>query len=230
MTTFDTPSQALISVQKRIAEAARAADRDPAEITLLAVSKRHPASAVAALADAGQLHFGENYVSEAVDKMGQLADRNLMWHFIGPIQSNKTRPIARHFSWVHSVDRAKILRRLNDARGPELPPLNCCIQVNLEDEASKSGASESEAAQLVELAATLPHIGLRGLMCIPRPSQEVSEQRAVFRRLRELRDSLRRPDRDLSVLSMGMSGDLEAAVAEGSTMVRVGTALFGPRP
>ncbi len=216
-------------MKKRIAEAARAAGRAPDEITLLAVSKRHPTSAIASLAYAGQRAFGENYVSEAVDKIERLAERNLEWHFIGPIQSNKTRLIAEHFSWVHSVDRAKILRRLDEARSSDQPPLNCCIQVNLEQESSKSGASVDEVAQLVTLADELPNIALRGLMCIPRPSTDQAEQREVFGRLRELRDSLRRPGLELPVLSMGMSGDLEAAIAEGATIVRVGTALFGPR-
>lgn len=216
-------------MQNRIAEAARAAGRAPEEVTLLAVSKRHPASAIASLADAGQRAFGENYVSEAVDKIERLGERHLEWHFIGPIQSNKTRLIAQHFSWVHSVDRAKILRRLAEARSSDHPPLNCCLQVNLEAESSKSGASVDDVGALIELATTLPQLALQGLMCIPRPSSDADEQRAVFRRLRELRDSLRGPGVELPVLSMGMSGDLEAAIAEGATMVRIGTALFGPR-
>lgn len=216
-------------MKKRIAEAARAAGRAPDEITLLAVSKRHPSSAIASLADAGQRAFGENYVSEAVDKIERLAERALQWHFIGPIQSNKTRLIAQHFSWVHSVDRPKILRRLAEARTSDQPPLNCCLQVNLEAESSKSGAAVENVGELVELATALPQIALQGLMCIPRLSSDADEQRAVFRRLRELRDSLRGTGVELPVLSMGMSGDLEAAIAEGATMVRIGTALFGPR-
>ncbi len=196
---------------------------------MLAVSKRHPASAVAQLADAGQVDFGENYVSEALEKMAALASRPLSWHFIGPVQSNKTSAIAQHFSWVHSVDRGKILRRLSAARPRDLPPLSCCLQINLENEPSKSGARADQARELAELAASLPGIRLQGLMCIPRPSTDDQALRAVFARLAQLRDTISSPEQPLPVLSMGMSSDLEAAIAEGSTMVRVGTALFGPR-
>ncbi len=227
--TFDTPLQPLISVKKRITEAALAAGRNPDNITLLAVSKRHPAKAVEKLVAAGQRHFGENYVSEALEKMAAVSNPSLHWHFIGPIQSNKTRDIARNFSWVHSVDRAKILQRLSDARPANAAPINCCLQINLEGELSKSGATELQAKALVTLACQLPGIHLRGLMCIPAPSHNRPQQESVFGRLRKLRDSLRTPDLPLDVLSMGMSGDLEAAISQGSTMVRVGTALFGPR-
>ncbi|MFK7955914.1 MAG: YggS family pyridoxal phosphate-dependent enzyme [Lysobacterales bacterium] len=227
--TFDTPLQPLISVKKRIAEAAVAAGRNPHDITLLAVSKRHPAQAVEKLVSEGQRHFGENYVSEALEKMAALSVPALHWHFIGPIQSNKTRDIAHNFSWVHSVDRSKILLRLNDARPASAPPLNCCLQINIEGEASKSGASVQQAEELVNLASQLPRLHLRGLMCIPAPSTDRAQQEAVFARLRQLRDSLRRPELPLEVLSMGMSGDLEAAITQGSTIVRIGTALFGPR-
>jgi len=181
------------------------------------------------LADLGQRDFGENYVSEALEKQTALAERNLIWHFIGPIQSNKTTALAQQFQWVHSVDRAKILRRLSDARPRDLPPLNVCLQVNLQDEASTSGAAPEGIAELAALATQLPGLKLRGLMCIPKASSDVAQQRTVFARLRQLLAGLA-DNAELDTLSMGMSGDLESAVAEGATWVRIGTALFGPRP
>ncbi|MEM9530640.1 MAG: YggS family pyridoxal phosphate-dependent enzyme [Pseudomonadota bacterium] len=229
MRPTDALQNKLAAVRDRIHQAEEAAGRQPEEIRLLAVSKRHPAALIAALAELGQRDFGENYVSEALEKQEQLADLPLTWHFIGPIQSNKTAAIARHFNWVHSVDRAKILRRLSSSRPADEPPLNVCLQVNLEQEASKSGAAPEGVADLAALAADLPGLRLRGLMCIPQPTDDPQRQQEVFRRLRELLASL--PDEyRLDTLSMGMSGDLESAVTEGATWVRIGTALFGARP
>ena len=227
--TTDALQNKLAAVRDRIHEAAKAAGRRPEEIHLLAVSKRHPAALIAGLAALGQRDFGENYVSEALEKQEQLADLPITWHFIGPIQSNKTAAIARHFAWVHSVDRAKILRRLSSSRPADQPPLNICLQVNLEQEASKSGAAPQAVAELAALAGELPGLRLRGLMCIPQPTDDPQQQREVFGQLRALLNSLP-PSDHLDTLSMGMSGDLESAVAEGATWVRIGTALFGVRP
>ncbi|EIK54910.1 TIM-barrel fold family protein [Stutzerimonas stutzeri TS44] len=216
----------IAKVAARIREAAQAAQRDPATVGLLAVSKTQPASAVREAFAAGLGDFGENYLQEALEKQALLADLPLTWHFIGPIQSNKTKAIAEHFAWVHSVDRLKIAERLSDQRPAHLPPLNVCLQVNVSDEQSKSGCSESEARELAAAIAALPRLRLRGLMCIPAPSDDPAVQRAAFARLRRLRDEL---GADLDTLSMGMSQDLEAAIAEGATWVRIGTALFGAR-
>lgn len=214
------------SIRARIDDACRRSGRDPAQVTLLAVSKTRSARDVAALADQGQYDFGENYLQEALEKQALLADLPLTWHFIGPIQSNKSKAIAEHFDWVHSVDRLKIAQRLSDQRPAHLPPLNVCLQVNVSDEQSKSGCSESEARELVAAISALPRLHLRGLMCIPAPSDDPAAQRAAFARLRRLRDEL---DPRMDTLSMGMSQDLEAAIAEGATWVRIGTALFGAR-
>jgi hypothetical protein len=226
-------AQNLQAVQARIAQAARAVSRDPHEVSLLAVSKTFGAEDIAAAIAAGQRAFGENYLQEALDKMAalstMLADTPITWHFIGPIQSNKTRPIAEHFDWVHSVDREKVAQRLADQRPEHLPPLNVCVQVNVSGEASKSGASFNEAAAIARTVANLPRLRLRGLMAIPEPTNDVAQQRAAFRQLRELYDALRAEGLPLDTLSMGMSGDLEAAIAEGATIVRVGTAIFGQR-
>lgn len=223
----------LQAVRERIAQAARAVSREPHEVTLLAVSKTFDAGCVAAALAAGQSAFGENYLQEALDKMAALRalqpDAAVAWHFIGPIQSNKTRPIAEHFDWAHSIDREKIAQRLSAQRPPQLPPLNVCVQVNVSNEASKSGAALDEAAAIARAAVALPRLRLRGLMAIPEPSDDVQQQRAAFRRVRELFDALRAEGLPLDTLSMGMSGDLEAAVAEGATIVRVGTAIFGQR-
>ncbi len=221
---------ALSAVQKDIAGAAETAGRNAENVHLLAVSKRHPISAIRALASVGQRAFGENYVSEAVDKIESTRDMALEWHFIGPIQSNKTAAIAQHFDWVHSIAREKVLRRLNHQRPDGLAPLNCCLQIHIGGEASKSGAPADLAATLLAAAEELPRLRLRGLMCIPPASNDVAEQRGWFAELRELFDQLCAAGYDLDTLSMGMSNDLVAAVAEGATIVRVGTALFGPRP
>ena len=198
-------------------------------MTLVAVSKTHPPEAIRAAAAAGQRDFGENYVQEAQAKMQALADLPLAWHFIGPIQSNKTRAIAETFQWVHSVDREKVAARLSDARPANLPPLNVCIEVNVSGEATKSGVAPEALAALAKRVAALPRLALRGLMAIPEPTPDAELQRKRFREVRVLKDKLAGEGIALDTLSMGMSADLEAAVAEGATMVRVGTAIFGER-
>lgn len=227
---MNTFQQRLEAVQERIREAERAASRSPGTTNLLAVSKGHAAGAVRSLAALGQRRFGESYLQEALDKQRELSGENLEWHFIGPIQSNKTRGLAEHFDWVQSVDRAKILRRLDEQRPEELSPLNVCLQVNISGEAQKGGAAPGEIAALAAAAARCSRLRLRGLMCIPAADGGEEETRAAFARTRALFHELRDEGHDLDTLSMGMSADLEAAVAEGSSMVRVGTALFGPRP
>lgn len=222
-------SDKLQAVRDRIARAARAAGRDAAEVGLLAVSKTWPLASVLEAAAAGQSAFGENYVQEAVDKALATVDRGLEWHFIGPLQSNKTRPVAEHFAWVHSVDRLKIAERLSAQRPEGLPPLQVCVQVNVSGEASKSGCAPDQTLALCRAVAALPHLKLRGLMAIPEPAADEAAQRVPFRRLRELRDAVVAAGIPLDTLSMGMSHDLEAAVAEGATIVRIGTAIFGER-
>jgi pyridoxal phosphate enzyme (YggS family) len=221
----------LEAVRQRIATAAHAAGRDAHSVTLLAVSKTFPAADVRAAYAAGQRAFGENYVQEALDKIETLADlrASLEWHFIGPLQSNKTRPVAEHFDWVHSVDRLKIAQRLSEQRPDNLPPLNVCLQVNVSGEASKSGVSIPEAVEVAQQIAALPKLNLRGLMSIPEPGGDLDAQRVPHRQLRELFERLRDDGLELDTLSMGMSSDLEAAVLEGATIVRVGTAIFGAR-
>jgi pyridoxal phosphate enzyme (YggS family) len=229
MTTLE---QRLGQVRQRIVQACVGAGRDPAGVSLLAVSKLQPAQAVRQALQAGQCAFGENYVQEALDKMAALADLRglIQWHLIGPLQSNKTRAVAEAFDWVHSVDRLKIAQRLSDQRPAGLPPLNVCLQVNTSGEDSKSGAQPDEVPQLAAAVAALPRLRLRGLMAIPEPAQGPQAQQAPHRALRLLLQNLNQRGLALDTLSMGMSDDLEAAVAEGSTMVRVGTALFGARP
>ncbi len=221
--------QHLKSVERRIRAAEAASGRADGSVALLAVSKTQPADAILAAYAAGQRAFGENYLQEALEKIRLLDRPGLEWHFIGRIQSNKTREIAENFHWVHSVCTQKQLRRLDDQRPPDMPPLNVCLQVNVSGEASKGGAAPEATAELVAYAAELPQIRLRGLMAIPEAVDEPARQRLPFRALRELRDRLARPGMSLDTLSMGMSGDLEAAIAEGATIVRIGTALFGPR-
>lgn len=221
----------LADVHARIERAAHAAGRDPQSVALLAVSKTFPADDVRAAHTAGQRAFGENYVQEAIAKIEALADlrASIEWHFIGPLQSNKTRPVAEHFDWVHSVDRLKIAQRLAEQRPDALPPLNVLLQVNVSGEASKSGVAPAEAAAVAHEIAALPKLRLRGLMSIPEPAETLEAQRAPHRMLRELFDSLRADGLALDTLSMGMSADLEAAVLEGATIVRIGTAIFGAR-
>jgi pyridoxal phosphate enzyme (YggS family) len=220
--------QRLALVRSRIEDAAVRVGRDPAEIRLVAASKTFAASAVRQAHAAGQVDVGENYVQEALDKMGEL-DLPLVWHFIGPIQSNKTRAIAEHFDWVHSVDRLKIAERLSAQRPASLPPLEICLEVNISGEASKGGVAAVDLPELAQAVAALPRLRLRGLMAIPAPSTDPAEQRAAFATVRSLYEALRAQGLELDTLSMGMSGDLEAAITEGATMVRVGTALFGER-
>jgi len=220
------------TVLQRIARAAQRAGRDPQSVTLLAVSKTFGAAQVAAVAALGQIDFGENYVQEAVDKIAALrpAWPALRWHFIGPLQSNKTRDVAAQFDWVHSVDRLKIAQRLSDQRPQHLPPLQVCIQVNIDGEASKSGAPPEQAGELAAAVARLPRLELRGLMAIPAPRDGLHAQRQPFARLRALRDAIAAAHGlALPALSMGMSADLEAAILEGATIVRVGSAIFGQR-
>ncbi|MCQ4311427.1 YggS family pyridoxal phosphate-dependent enzyme [Pseudomonas stutzeri] len=216
----------IAKVTARIREAAQAVARDPDEVRLLAVSKTQSADAIRQACDAGVHDFGENYLQEALEKQADLSNLPLVWHFIGPIQSNKTKSIAEHFDWVHSVDRLKIAQRLSDQRPAELPALNICLQVNVSGEASKSGCEPQDVPVLARAIATLPRLRLRGLMAIPEPTEDLAEQRAAFARLRQLQSEL---GLGLDTLSMGMSQDLEAAIAEGATWVRIGTALFGAR-
>jgi pyridoxal phosphate enzyme (YggS family) len=219
----------LESVLARIEQACRCAGRDPAAVTLLAVSKQQPVDVVRAAADAGQRHFGENYVQEALAKIGALRDRPLAWHFIGQLQSNKTRDVAESFQWVHTVDRARIAERLSAQRPHYAGPLDVLLQVKLAEEATKGGVVPDELPALAEVVAGMPRLRLRGLMCIPAEQADEALQREPFRRLRELCEALNRHGHSLDTLSMGMSADLEAAVAEGATIVRLGTAVFGPR-
>lgn len=221
--------QRLQQLRSRIVAAAGAAGRDPAEIRLIAASKTFDAAAVREAHAVGQVDFGENYAQEALDKMGELGDLPLVWHFIGPIQSNKTRAIAERFDWVHSVDRLKIAERLSAQRPQSLPPLDICLEVNISGEASKGGVPAEDLPVLAQAVSHLPRLRLRGLMAIPAPSSDPLEQRAAFAAVRRLYEALRASGYSLDTLSMGMSGDLEAAIAEGATMVRVGTAIFGER-
>jgi len=223
---MSTIAENIAKVGERIRAAAQASGRDLDGIGLLAVSKTKPAAAVREACAAGLRDFGENYLQEALEKQAELSELPLIWHFIGPIQSNKTKPIAEHFAWVHSVDRLKIAQRLSEQRPSHLPPLNICLQVNVSAEDSKSGCAPAELAALALAVSQLPNLRLRGLMAIPEPTDDVAAQRAAFARLRELRDGLPMP---LDTLSMGMSHDLDAAIAEGATWVRIGTALFGAR-
>ncbi|KRV81329.1 YggS family pyridoxal phosphate-dependent enzyme [Pseudomonas citronellolis] len=223
---MSTIAENIAKVRERIREAEQACGRPSGSVALLAVSKTKPAADIREAHAAGLDDFGENYLQEALGKQVELADLALTWHFIGPIQSNKTRPIAEHFHWVHSVDRLKVAERLSAQRPAHLPPLNVCLQVNVSGEASKSGCAPEELPALARAVAALPNLKLRGLMAIPEPTEDVAAQRAAFARLRELLTAL---NLGLDTLSMGMSHDLEAAVAEGATWVRIGTALFGAR-
>ena len=216
----------IAQVEARIRAAALAVHRDVTSIHLLAVSKTKPAAALREAHAAGVRDFGENYLQEARAKQIELADLPLCWHFIGPIQSNKTRDIAEHFAWVHSVDRLKIAQRLSEQRPADLPPLNICIQVNVSGEASKSGCTPADLPALAAAISALPRLKLRGLMAIPEPTEDRAEQDAAFAQVRSLQERL---NMGLDTLSMGMSHDLESAIAQGATWVRVGTALFGAR-
>jgi pyridoxal phosphate enzyme (YggS family) len=224
-----TISNNLQRVHGRIAEACAQAQRPVTDVTLLAVSKTFGPEAVREAHAAGQNAFGENYIQEAVEKMELLRDLRLQWHCIGPVQSNKTRLVAGHFDWVHTIDRLKIAQRLSEQRPADLAPLQVCIQVNIDGGASKSGVAPKEVQALAEDIAQLPRLKLRGLMAIPEPAEDFAAQRAIHLRTRALFDQLNAAGLQLDTLSMGMTADLEAAIAAGSTMVRVGTAIFGGR-
>ena len=223
---MSTIADNIAEVEARIRAAALAVQRDVTGIHLLAVSKTKPAAALREAYAAGIRDFGENYLQEARAKQVELADLPLCWHFIGPIQSNKTRDIAEHFAWVHSVDRLKIAQRLSEQRPAELPPLNICIQVNVSGEASKSGCTPQDLSALATAINALPRLKLRGLMAIPEPTEDRAAQDGAFAAVRQLQESL---NMGLDTLSMGMSHDLESAIAQGATWVRIGTALFGAR-
>lgn len=225
-----TIAERLQAVRASIYDALSNAGRQPEQAVLLAVSKAHPATAIRAAFAAGQNAFGENYLQEALDKQAELTDLNIEWHFIGPIQSNKTQPIAQHFAWVHGVDRLKIAERLNAARPAHLSPLQICIQLNISSEASKSGVLPHEVDALADAIAKLPHLRLRGLMAIPAPTTDIELQRRQFRMVRLAYEALRNRGLELDTLSMGMSEDFSSAIAEGATIVRIGSAIFGTRP
>ena len=217
------------SILEKIKQIELKYNREPGSVHLVAVSKTKPANMIREMAQLGQHAFAENYLQEAVQKQNELKDLALEWHFIGHIQSNKTRDIAENFSWAHGVDRFKIARRLSDQRPDHLAPINICLQVNLEDEISKSGVKPDEVANIAAQIATLPKIQLRGLMAIPSPNNSFDQQRQVFNIMKTLLDQLNTADNNYDVLSMGMTDDMEAAIAEGATHIRIGTALFGPR-
>jgi len=222
------PHHRLQQIRDQIAQTERRYDRQAGSVKLLAVSKTRDYSDILSVLAQGQRDFGENYVQEALDKINRLAEHRLIWHFIGPIQSNKARQIARHFHWVHSIDRAKTAKRLNDARPVDLPPLNACIQVNIDAEPTKSGVAPEAIRPLVEQLQLLPRINLRGLMALPAPSHDFAIQRDAFAKLRAIHEQLLQAGHKLDTLSMGTSNDMQAAIAEGATIVRLGTALFGP--
>jgi hypothetical protein len=225
-----TVTQNLMKISQRIQLACNNCGRDPAEVNLLAVSKKHPADAIRVAFQAGQKAFGENFLQEAIGKQRQLQNLDIEWHFIGHIQSNKTREIATCFDWVHSIDRLKVAKKLSGHRPPEKTDLSICLQVALADESGKSGVQPDNLAALANQIAALPRLRLRGLMCIPPPSENPTRQRHWFARLASLQIELNQQGLNLDTLSMGMSNDLEAAIVEGSTLVRLGTAVFGPRP
>ena len=223
------PNTKLESLRRQIRTAERRYQRDAGSVSILAVSKAKSAGDIRALAEAGQVDFGENYLQEALAKQSALSGLPLTWHYIGQIQSNKTADIARNFDWVHSIDRLKIAQRLSQQRPDDLAPLQICLQVNLQNEPGKAGVSTTAAGQLANAVAQLPNVQLRGLMVIPQPSNDFDAQRAVFAELRILLEQLNAEGLAMDTLSMGMSADWEAAVAEGATWIRIGTALFGPR-
>jgi PLP dependent protein len=227
--TNQNPARRLSNVRERIQSACQAAGCDPSGVRLLAVSKTQAVEKIRALVHLGQKSFGENYVDEALVKIRALNDQGLEWHFIGPLQSNKTRAVAEHFDWVQSLDRPKLIRRLAEQRPPDRPPLNVLIQVNLDGEAQKSGCDPGQIQDLASMIMERPSLKLRGLMAIPAVREQYSDQVAVFASLRELFDTLASDHDGIDTLSAGMSADLEAAIAAGSTMVRVGTDLFGAR-
>lgn len=225
----NTITKNIITTRSQITEAEQKYGREPGSVQLLAVSKTRPIEDIEAAFSENQLHFGENYLQDALPKIEAMEDPRVTWHFIGPIQSNKTRQIAENFDWVHGIDRLKIAQRLNEQRDPSIKPLNVCIQVNTSDEESKSGVAPEEVLQLAKEIGVLPNLKLRGLMTIPAACHDFEQQRKPFRLLRELKDQIEAQGIKLDTLSMGMTDDMEAAIAEGSTMVRIGTAIFGQR-
>jgi pyridoxal phosphate enzyme (YggS family) len=219
----------LALISDLLALAAIEAKREPRDVQLLAVSKKQPLQKILAARDAGQRDFGENFVQEGLDKIDQTRDKDLIWHFIGHLQNNKTRAVAENFDWVHTIDSSKTAQRLNDQRPDELGALNVCLQVNVDNEDSKSGVLPDELPNLAAAVAGMPNLSLRGLMCLPTARQEFEAQRKPFARLRKMAESLRSNDIEMDTLSMGMSDDYKAAIFEGATIVRIGTALFGKR-
>ena len=230
MSMINTIADPLAKVTARIQQAVAAARRNGETVRLIAVSKTHPANLLAQAYACGQRDFGENYLQEALEKQAELTDlADIVWHFIGPIQSNKTRAIAKNFAWIHSIDREKIAQRLNEQRPDDLPPLQVCLQVNIDDEDTKSGVSLAELPALAKVVSQLPRLQLRGLMAVPAAKDNIQQQRAGFAKLHGALVELQQLGYTVDTLSMGMSGDLEAAIAEGATMVRVGTDIFGVR-
>mgnify|MGYP001069849517 CR=1 FL=1 len=225
----NTITKNIITIRSQIAEAEKKYGRQPGSVQLLAVSKTRPLEDIEAAFSANQHHFGENYLQDALPKIEAITDPAIVWHFIGPIQSNKTRQIAENFDWVHGIDRLKIAQRFSEQRDPSVKPLNVCIQLNTSNEESKSGVRLDGALELAKSIHALPNIQLRGLMTIPAATTDFDQQRQSFRLLRELKDEIQSHGIELDTLSMGMSNDMEAAIAEGSTMVRIGTAIFGAR-
>jgi pyridoxal phosphate enzyme (YggS family) len=222
-------SDNIAKLLQRVSRSAQKSQHGNSDILVLAVSKTRPAQDIRAAHECGLNHFGESYLQEALQKIGELRDLPLVWHFIGPIQSNKTAAIAEHFDWVHSIDRAKIARRLSEQRPDHLPSLNVCLQVNISGEETKSGVSLSELPQLANEVLALPHLKLRGLMAIPAPTSDTTQQRQAFAQLREALAELRPLGAEIDTLSMGMSDDLEVAIDEGATIIRLGTGIFGQR-
>lgn len=222
-------AQSLEKIRNRVTVLERRYERAPGDVRVLAVSKTMPPDAVLAALEIGQRDFGENHVQDALAKLDTLAHLDLIWHFIGPIQSNKTRVVASRFHWVHSVDRAKIAHRLNEQRPENLPLLNVCIQVNMSGESSKSGVQPDQVEALAQVVSELPRLRLRGLMTLPKPCEDLDEQRRPFAALRRISEALNARDFELDTLSMGMTNDMEAAIAEGATIIRIGTAIFGAR-
>ena len=223
-------AQSLEEMRNRVTVLERRYGRAPGDVRLLAVSKTKPPEAVREAAECGQREFGENHVQDALTKLDALPGEDLIWHFIGPLQSNKTRVVAARFHWVHSIDRAKIARRLHEQRPEDLPPLELCIQVNVSEESSKSGVEPHQVEDLADAIAELPRLRLRGLMTLPRASDKLEEQRRPFATLRGIQETLNAAGHALDTLSMGMTNDMEAAIAEGATIIRIGTAIFGARP
>jgi len=222
-------AQSLEEIRNRVTVLERRYGRSPGEVSVLAVSKTKPPQAVRAAAKTGQRDFGENHLQDALTKLDDLEDLDLVWHFIGPVQSNKTRVVAARFDWVHSIDRAKIARRLHEQRPEDIPPLEVCLQVNVSGEASKSGVEPDKVEELAGVVSELPRLRLRGLMTLPHPCEDLEEQRRPFAILRGIKESLNAGGLTLDTLSMGMSNDMEAAIAEGATIIRIGTAIFGAR-